>query len=93
MSGYSNHESKELAKYTMAVTVMMTGIPAHKIRRFEEFGLCSPARTESKQRLYSEFDIEMIRKISVLEKDGVNLSGIKIILNMQDENNNHKGVN
>jgi DNA-binding transcriptional MerR regulator len=72
-----------LAKYTMAVTVMMTGVAAHKIRKFEEYGLCSPARTESKQRLYSDDDIELIRRIARLEKNGVNLPGIKLILEMQ----------
>lgn len=72
-----------LAKYTMAVTVMMTGVAAHKIRKLEEYGLCKPARTESKQRLYTDEDIELIRKIAHLEKNGVNLPGIKVILEMQ----------
>jgi MerR family transcriptional regulator, heat shock protein HspR len=74
---------KDLAKYTMAVAVMMTGVAAHKIRRLEEYGLCKPARTGSKQRLYSDEDINLIRHIAYLEKDGVNLPGIKVILEMQ----------
>jgi MerR family transcriptional regulator/heat shock protein HspR len=75
--------NQDLAKYTMAVAVMMTGVAAHKIRRLEEFGLCKPARTGSKQRLYSDDDINLIRHIAYLEKDGVNLPGIKVILEMQ----------
>jgi MerR family transcriptional regulator, heat shock protein HspR len=75
--------NKDLAKYTMAVTVMMTGVAAHKIRRLEEYGLCKPARTCSKQRLYSDDDIDRIRQIAYLEKDGVNLPGVKLILEMQ----------
>jgi hypothetical protein len=78
-----NLEEKKLAKYTMAVAVMMTGTAAYKIRKFEEFGLCKPARTRSRQRLYSDSDIELIRQISLLERDRVNLHGIKIILTMQ----------
>jgi MerR family transcriptional regulator/heat shock protein HspR len=74
-----------LAKYTMAVTVMMTGIPAHRIRKYEEAGICKPARTSSQQRLYSDDDIKLIQKISLLEGDGVNLAGIKIILEMQNQ--------
>jgi DNA-binding transcriptional MerR regulator len=80
---HSDYNGKGLAKYTMSVTVMMTGVAAHKIRRLEEFGLCRPARTGSKQRLYSDEDIEIIRRITSLEKDGVNLPGIKVIFNMQ----------
>jgi DNA-binding transcriptional MerR regulator len=86
----ANLEENNLAKYTMAVTVMITGIAAHKIRKFEEFGLCKPARTRSRQRLYSDSDIELIRQISILEKDHVNLPGIKIILAMQSSPKNRK---
>jgi MerR family transcriptional regulator, glutamine synthetase repressor len=68
------------AKYTMAITVKITGVPAHRIRRFEEFGLCQPARSERRQRLFSDSDIEVIRQISELEKDGVNLAGVRLIL-------------
>jgi MerR family transcriptional regulator, glutamine synthetase repressor len=74
---------KDLAKYTMSVTVMMTGVAAHKIRKFEEFGLCKPARTDRKQRLYSDNDVELIRIIDRFNKVGVNLSGIKLILDMK----------
>jgi MerR family transcriptional regulator/heat shock protein HspR len=74
-----------LAKYTMAVAVTMTGIPAHRIRKYEEAGICKPARTASQQRLYSDEDIKLIQKISLLEEDGVNLVGIKIILEMQNQ--------
>ena len=85
---------KELAKYTMAITVMMTGVAPYKIRRLEDFGLCKPARTGSKQRLYTDGDIELIRQIAVLEKDGVNLPGIKVILEMQKSVKiKDKGVN
>ncbi len=63
---------------------MMTGVAAHKIRKFEEYGLCNPARTGSKQRLYSDCDIEQIRQIALLEKEGVNLPGIKVIFDMKD---------
>ncbi len=72
-----------LAKYTMAVTVMMTGAAAYRIRKYEEFGLCRPARTISKQRLYSDDDIALIRQITDLEKDGINLPGIRMILELQ----------
>jgi DNA-binding transcriptional MerR regulator len=75
---------KNLGKYTMAVAVMMTGVAPHKIRKFEEYGLCNPVRTGSKQRLYSDCDIEQIQKIAHLEKGGVNLAGIKVILGMTE---------
>jgi len=75
----------DLAKYTMAITVMMTGAPAHKIRKYEEAGLCKPVRTASQQRLYTDQDIQLIQQITLLKEDGVNLAGIKIILKMQNK--------
>ncbi len=76
---------KELAKYTMSVTVMITGVAAHKLRRFEEFGLCKPARTSSRQRLYSDQDIARIKEIANLEQEGINLNGVKAILSMKSK--------
>ncbi len=74
---------KGLAKYTMSVTVMLTGVAAHRIRRFEEFGLCIPARKGSRQRLYSDDDIELIKQIADLEQEGINLPGVRTILSMK----------
>ena len=82
-----SNKGKGLAKYTMSVTVMMTGIAAHKIRKLEEFGLCKPSRTGNQQRLYSDEDIEMIRHVVSLEKEGVNLPGIKVILDIRKTKN------
>ena len=85
MNGRNNHMNSDdkLAKYTMSVTVMITGVAAYKIRRFEEFGLCKPARTDSKQRLYSDYDIDLIKQIDDLEQEGINLAGVKAILSMK----------
>lgn len=81
----NNHRNSDdnLAKYTMSVTVMITGVAAYRIRRFEEFGLCKPARTDSKQRLYSDHDIDLIKQIYGLEQEGINLAGVKAILSMK----------
>ncbi len=73
----------DLARYTMSVAVTMTGVSAIKIRRLETFGLCKPERTDGRQRLFCDEDIRTIHKIVSLEKEGVNLPGIKIILAMQ----------
>jgi MerR family transcriptional regulator, glutamine synthetase repressor len=83
----SNPASDFIAKYTMSIAVRITGIAAHRIRKYEEFGLCKPERTTSQQRLFSDNDIEVIRKIKTYEKDGVNLRGIKVILDMESPSN------
>ena len=81
--GESGSNPRLIAKYTMLVTVMLTGVVAHRIRRFEECGLCRPVRTPSGHRLYSDADIELIKEIAVLEGEGINLAGVKVILKMR----------
>ena len=73
----------EVSKYTMGVAVRLTGVEAHRIRRFEEAGLLEPERTEARQRLFSDSEIELIKEIAQLEDEGVNLEGIRVILTMR----------
>ena len=71
------------SNYTMAITVKLTGIEPHRIRRYEEGGLLTPERTEGNQRLFSYNDIEIIREVAKLEDEGINIEGIKAILSMR----------
>jgi DNA-binding transcriptional MerR regulator len=70
-------------KYTMSVAVMLTGVEAHRIRRFEGCGALSPVRTESGQRLYSDPDIALVKEIARLEDEGINMQGVRAILAMR----------
>lgn len=72
-----------VGKYTMSVTVMLTGVVAHRIRRFEQGGLLDPFRTDARQRLFSDRGIELIKEIAKLEDQGINMPGIKAILEMR----------
>lgn len=76
--------SRDLAKYTMAVTVTLTEVQAHRIRRYEQFGLVKPRRTGGRQRLFSDMQVALIREISRLEGRGVNLEGVRVILAMRE---------
>ena len=76
---------KNAPKYTMGVVVRLTGVPDHRLRRYEGAGLLKPARTEAGQRLYSDADLELIREIVPLEEEGINLKGIKAILALRRE--------
>ena len=76
-------DENEMGKYTMSVTVRLTGVVAHRIRRFEHCGLLDPLRTEARQRLFSDIEIELIREVARLEDRGINLEGVKAILAMR----------
>jgi DNA-binding transcriptional MerR regulator len=67
----------------MAITVKLSGIASHRIRRYEEGGLLNPIRTGGNQRLFSESDVEIIKQAARLEDEGINVEGIKAILAMR----------
>ncbi|MFC1592718.1 MerR family transcriptional regulator [Candidatus Omnitrophota bacterium] len=79
-SSNSDVSEGQVGKYTIAIAAMLSGSEPHRIRRFEEAGLFKPARTEAGQRLYSDSEIELIKEICKLEKEGINLQGVKAIL-------------
>lgn len=72
------------AVYMISVAARLAKAHPRTLRIYESAGLISPARTEGNTRLYSESDIAIIRKIRYLTQEkGVNLAGIKIILEME----------
>jgi len=75
--------TEESGRYVMSVAVSMTGVDAHRIRKYEVAGLVMPARAEGGQRLFSDLDISRIREVAKLEDEGVNLNGIAVILGMR----------
>jgi hypothetical protein len=82
-NGTGPADDRTVGKYTMSVTVRLTGAEAHRIRKYEESGLLMPKRTEGGQRLYSDDEIALIKEIAGLEEEGINLQGIKAIVAMR----------
>jgi len=80
---FNENDSPFIPKYTMGIAVRLTGLEANRIRRYEEAGLLEPARTPGVKRLFTDFDINLIKEIADLESRGVNLKGIKIILSLR----------
>ena len=73
----------EVGKYTMSVAVMLTGVEAYRIRRFEQAGMLKPSRSGAGQRRYSDSEIDLIKNIATLEEERINLQGVKAILAMR----------
>ena len=60
--------------------------PLRRIRAYEARGLLEPTRTEGGTRRYSPNDLDRLRRIGELLKAGLNLAGIAMVLDLQDEN-------
>ena len=78
-------EYRRMPKYTIGVVAKLVGIPPQTLRRFEEAGLLDPARQDGKNRLYSDENLEMLEEIAELAEQGVNVTGIRYILQMRQE--------
>ncbi|MBI2858327.1 MAG: MerR family transcriptional regulator [Chloroflexi bacterium] len=70
-------------RYVISVAARMIGVHTHTLRYYERVGLVEPARSDSNLRLYSEADIQRLRRIrTLMEEMGVNLAGVEVILKL-----------
>ena len=72
--------------YAISVAAELVGTAVQNLRVYERRGLLAPARTEGGTRLYSDVDIERLRRIAVLLDEGLNLAGIAMVLDLEADN-------
>ena len=72
--------------YGISVAAELVGLPAANLRRDEARGLRAPPPTDGGTRRNSANDLTRLRRISDLLDAGVNLTGIGLLLDLQDEN-------
>ncbi len=71
--------------YVISIVAKRVGIHIQTLRYYEKMGVIQPTRSEGNIRLYSEKDIERLRKVKMLTDDlGVNLAGVDVILRMTE---------
>lgn len=77
---------KDLAVYAISVAAELVGTGQQNLRLYERKGLLDPQRTEGGTRRYSDADLDILRRISHLLAKGLNLSGIRLVLSLEEEN-------
>ena len=69
--------------YVISVTARMVDLHPQTLRYYERIGLVVPARSAGNVRLYSQNDIERLRKVCRLTNElGINLAGADVILRL-----------
>ncbi|MFC4566002.1 heat shock protein transcriptional repressor HspR [Nocardiopsis mangrovi] len=72
--------------YVISVAAELSGLHPQTLRQYDRLGLVSPGRASGRGRRYSMRDIHMLRVVQQLsQQEGVNLAGIKRILELQRE--------
>ncbi|WP_368076925.1 helix-turn-helix transcriptional regulator [Rhodococcus sp. SGAir0479] len=79
--------------YGISVTSELTGIGPQTLRLYERRGLIAPSRTGGGTRRYSEEDIYRLNRVSELVEAGVNLTGIRQILDLEAANTELRAEN
>jgi MerR family transcriptional regulator, heat shock protein HspR len=78
--------SDETPVYVISVAAQLSGMHPQTLRAYDRLGLVSPGRSAGRGRRYSLRDILTLREVQRLsQEDGVNLSGIKRILELEAE--------
>lgn len=74
------------AVYVISVAAELAGVHPQTLRIYERKGLVDPARTQGGSRRYSDDDIEQLRRITDLTEEGLNLAGVRRVLELEAEN-------
>jgi MerR family transcriptional regulator, heat shock protein HspR len=73
------------AVYVISVAAELAGVHPQTLRVYERKGLVDPSRTGGGNRRYSQRDIERLRHIGMLTGAGMNLEGVRHVLELEAE--------
>ena len=71
--------------YVISVAAELAGVHTQTLRIYERRGLLDPARTGGGSRRYSQRDIDRLRRIHELTESGLNLAGVKAVMELEEE--------
>lgn len=72
--------------YVISVAAQLSGMHPQTLRQYDRLGLVTPGRTSGRGRRYSARDVAVLREVQRLsQEEGVNLAGIKRILDLELE--------
>ncbi len=83
MANQHQHHHPDDPCFVISIAARMVGLHAQTLRYYERVGLIWPSRSNGRQRLYSQADIERLRRIKTFTEDmGVNLAGAEVALKL-----------
>jgi len=79
-----NEISEDEAVYVISIASELSGMHPQTLRQYDRMGLVTPGRSSGRGRRYSLRDIASLRNIQRLVGEGVNLAGIKRIMELEN---------
>jgi MerR family transcriptional regulator/heat shock protein HspR len=71
--------------FPIATAAELSGMHPQTLRQYDRLGLVSPRRTAGQSRRYSMRDVAQLREIARLSAEGLNLEGVRRILELEDQ--------
>ena len=71
--------------FPIAAAAELSGMHPQTLRQYDRLGLVSPGRTAGQSRRYSMRDVAQLREIARLSAEGLNLEGVRRILELEDQ--------
>ena len=70
--------------FAIAVAAELSNMHPQTLRQYDRLGLVSPRRTAGQSRRYSMRDVVQLQEIARLSAEGLNLEGIRRILDLEN---------
>jgi MerR family transcriptional regulator, heat shock protein HspR len=69
--------------FMISVAAELAEMHPQTLRMYEARGLITPQRSAGRTRLYSQADVERLRRIQQMTEEGLNLAGVETVLEME----------
>jgi MerR family transcriptional regulator/heat shock protein HspR len=73
----------ERGVFMISVAAELAHMHPQTLRQYETRGLIAPQRSPKNTRLYSQRDVELLRRIQQLTAEGLNLAGVERVLALE----------
>jgi MerR family transcriptional regulator, heat shock protein HspR len=74
----------ERGVFMISVAAELAHMHPQTLRIYEARGLVSPRRSPKNTRLYSQRDVERLRRIQQMTSEGLNLAGVETVLALEE---------
>jgi MerR family transcriptional regulator/heat shock protein HspR len=78
-------DPRSRAVYVISVAAELTGVHPQTLRVYERKGLLDPSRTDGGSRRFSDLDLDRLRHIQSLTTAGLNLEGVRRVMELEAE--------
>src|SRR6266478_4228810 len=86
MGGCVMTKKDDARTFLISVAAELAGMHAQTLRTYDRLGLVSPQRSSGGGRRYSQRDVDLLREVQRLsQEEGVNLAGIKRIIELTNQ--------